>query len=116
MGPGPNLVLRVAKVVGRRRQRQSTGKEVAHRSGNFRGVGLQREVSGIKKAYDCVWVVAFERLGTGREEERIVLAPHSQETRLMRAEILLESWVQRDVALVITEQVELQLIGAGPGQ
>src|SRR5262245_65923301 len=34
----------------------------------------------------------------------------------MSTKILLESWVERDVALVITEQVELQLIGAGPGQ
>src|SRR4029453_4702851 len=90
--------------------------EVAHCSGNFRGVGLQREVSGIKKAHDRAWIVAFERLGTHREEEWIVLAPHSQETRLVSAEILLESRVERDVALVITEQVWLQLIGAGPGQ
>src|SRR5262245_40708823 len=90
-----------ANVVGGRWLR-SAGKKVAHCSGNFRGVGLQREVSGVKKAHDCVWVVAFERLGTRREEERIVLAPHGQEPRLMTAKILLESWVQRDVALVIT--------------
>src|SRR5215813_11675925 len=60
--------------------------------------------------------VAFERLGTRREKEWIVLAPHSQQARLVGAEIRLESWVERDIALVITEQVELQLIGAGPGQ
>ena len=60
--------------------------------------------------------VAFERLGARREEERIVLAPHRQETRLVSAEILLESWIERDIGLVVTEQVELQLIGAGPAQ
>src|SRR5262245_66384668 len=79
-------------------------------------MGLQREVSGIKQAHDRPRIVAFERFGTHREEERIVLAPHSQERRLVGAEIVLESWVERNIALVITEQVKLQLIGAGPGQ
>src|SRR5215831_461036 len=91
-------------------------KELAHCSGNFRGMGLQREVSGIKKAHVCTWIVAFERLGTHREEERIVLTPYRQETRLVSAEILLEGWVEHDIALVITEQVELQLIGSRPSQ
>ena len=57
-----------------------------------------------------------ERLGARRQEERIVLAPHRQEGRLVGSEILLEGRVERDVALVVAEQVELQLVGAGPGQ
>ena len=43
--------------------------------------------------------------------------PHSrQEGRLMGAEILLEGRIERDVALVVAEQVELHLGHAGPGE
>ena len=92
---------------------QSATEEVAHCCGNFRSVGLQREMSGIEEAHDRVRNVALERLGTRRQKERIVLAPHGQQWRLAGAEILLESRVECDVALVIAEQVELQLIGGG---
>src|SRR5215813_12971321 len=93
----------------------SAAEEVAHCGRNFRGVGLQREMSGIKKAHDRTGVFSFERLGTHREDERVVLAPHRQETRVAGAEIFLESWIERDIALVIAKQVELQLIGTGTG-
>src|SRR5271165_2512055 len=55
-------------------------------------------------------VITPEGLGPRREEERIVLAPHGQEWWLFRAEVLLELGVERDVAGVIQEQVELNLI------
>src|SRR5262245_47630853 len=96
--------------------RQSAGKEVAHCTGNFRGVSLQREVSSIKKAHDRARIVAFERLGTRRQEERIVFAPYSQETRFVGAEIRLEGWVKGDVALVLTKKVGLRFLGAGPAK
>jgi len=93
-----------------------TCKEVAHCSGDFQRVCLQREVSGIEEAHDRVRHITFESLGTHWEEERIVLAPHDKEGRLVGAEIFLETWVERDVALVIAEQVELYLIGPRSGQ
>src|SRR5262249_35244896 len=55
----------------------SARQKVAHCSGNLRGVGLQREVSGIKKSHDRTWIVAFECLRTRREKEWIILAPYS---------------------------------------
>src|SRR5262249_7843362 len=49
--------------------RQSAGKEAAHCTGNFGGVSPQREVSSIKKAHARAGIVAFEPLGTRRQEE-----------------------------------------------
>ena len=43
--------------------------------------------------------------------------PHTaSKRRLVGAEILLEGRVERDVALVVAEQVELHLVRAGPGE
>ena len=43
--------------------------------------------------------------------------PHTaSKRRLMGPEILLESRIERDVALVVAEQVELHLGHAGPGE
>ena len=77
---------------------------------------FQREVPGIEEAHDRVRNITFEGLGTHWEEERIVLAPHGKEWRLVGAEIFLETRVQCHVALVIAEQVELYLIGPRSGQ
>src|SRR5262247_2732691 len=77
---------------------------------------LEREVSGIEEADDRIRKIALESLRTERQEERIVLAPQSQERRPVGPEIVLEGREERDVALVVTQEVELQLIRAGPGQ
>ena len=71
---------------------------------------------GVEEAHDRVRNVALERLGPLRQEERVVLAPYRQEGRLVGAEILLEGRVECDVALVVPEQVELQVARAGPAQ
>src|SRR5271156_5324976 len=85
----------------------SVGEEFADGRGDLRGVRLQREMAGIEEADDRVRNVALERLGARRQEERIILAPHRQEARLVGAEIFLEDRVERDVALVVAEEVEL---------
>src|ERR1700681_2230563 len=92
------------------------GEEFADGCGDLRGVRLQREMAGVKEADDRIGNVAPERLGAGRQKERIVLAPHREEGRLVRAEIVLESRIERDVALVVAEQVELDLVGTGARQ
>src|SRR6516164_7501553 len=73
-------------------------------------------MTGVEEAYDRVRDVALERLGALRQEKRVVLAPHRQEGRLVGAEIVLEHRVEREVALVVPEQVELQLGCAGPSE
>src|SRR5438128_10698586 len=85
----------------------SAGQEVADGGRDFGGVGFQREMAGVEEAYRGVRNIALERVGAGRQEERIILAPHCEEGRLVGAEIILEGRVERDVALVVTEQIEL---------
>ena len=79
-------------------------------------MGLEREVARVEEM-DCgTGNIAPERLGTARQEKRIVLSPNCQETWLVSPEIALEDRVKRDVALVIAQQVQLNLIGARAGQ
>src|SRR6476659_4502749 len=59
-----------------------------------------------------LWIVAPERLRARRQEERIVLSPHREERRLVLAKIGLEFGIQRNVALVVAEEVELHFISA----
>src|SRR2546426_300537 len=71
-------------------------------------------MAGVEEPYLSVVVVALERLGARRQEEGVVLAPYRQQRRPVRAEVFLERRVQRDIAGVIEEQVELDLVVAGP--
>src|SRR5262245_1148085 len=91
-------------------------EEVADRRGDLRGVRFQREVPRIEEADDHTRNIALERLGARRQEERVVPAPHRQERRPVRAEVLVELRVQCDVAGVIEEQVELDLVVAGTSE
>src|SRR5262249_60398974 len=54
-----------------------------------------------------------ERLGAGGQEKRIVLAPYGQQRRALRPEVLLEFGIERDVTLVVAEQIEVDLVLAG---
>ena len=53
-----------------------------------------------------------ERLGTGRQEERVVPAPDREQRRAMGADVFLEFGIERDVARIVEEQVELNLVHA----
>ena len=61
-------------------------------------------------------VVAREGLRASREEEWIVFAPYSEKRRLSRADVILELRVERDVVLIVTEQIEFDLVIVGPGE
>src|SRR3984885_11747821 len=86
------------------------------RLADLAGMGFQREMAGVKEAHSGAGNVALERFGTRRQEERIVLAPHREERRLVFAEIVLEGRVERDVALVVAKQIELYFVGARTGE
>src|SRR5580698_3164212 len=95
---------------------ESAGKKVAYGGCNLCSVSLQREVAGVEKANDGVGNVAFESLGAPRKKEGVVLAPRREEGRLVRAEIGLEGRIQRDVGLIVPEQIELHVVGAGASE
>src|SRR5215831_17035777 len=91
-------------------------EEVADRNRDLLDMCFQGEMAGVEEADDRTGHVPLERLGTGRQEERIVLAPDREEGWLIRAEIVLEGGIQRDIALVVAEEVQLDLLGPGTGQ
>ena len=103
-----------ARTAGRRSVAESAGKKIADGRTNFRIVRLQREMPSVKEANYRVRNVALESLGPLWQEERIILAPHRQKARLVGAEIFLKGGVERDIALIVPKQVELQLGRAGP--
>src|SRR5262247_195182 len=71
---------------------------------------------GVEEPYLSVAVVALERFRARGQEKRVVLAPHREQRRPVRAEVVVELRIQRDIAGVIEEQVELDLIVAGPSE
>src|SRR5262249_15318706 len=84
--------------------------------GNLAGMRFQGEVAGIEEADNRTRVVTLERLSTWRHKKRIVLTPYRQEQRLVGAEVFLERRIERDVALVVAEEVELHVIRTGTSQ
>src|SRR6266567_6439619 len=87
-------------------------QEIADCHSDLVTVRLEGEVAGVEVAHVSVWNVTLERLGARRQEKRVVLAPSCQKRRLVLAKIGLEFGIQRDVALVVAEEVELHFISA----
>ena len=98
------------------RNQQSSRTEVANGRRNLGSVRLQREMPGVEEADKGVRDVVLERLGPLRHEDWIVLSPHRQEGRLVGSKVLLECRIERDVAFVVPEQVELKVSRAGTTQ
>src|SRR5439155_25052119 len=79
-------------------------------------MGFECEVARVEELDYRTGNVASERLSAARQEEGVVPSPHRQEAGLVRPEVIWECRVERDVALVVAEQVQLDLVGAGAGQ
>src|SRR5262245_41189566 len=87
-----------------------SGEEVPYRRCYLFCMGFERKVTSVEEMNDRGRNVALKGLGTGGQEERVVLPPCRQERRLVRAEIFLESRIKGNVAFVVTEQVQLDLV------
>ena len=81
---------------------------------DLRRMGLEREMAGIAEVDLPVGKIALVGLRTGRNEGRIMPAPHGEKRRLVLAEIRLELRVAGDIAGVIPDQVKLDLFRTGP--
>src|SRR5262249_19985603 len=92
------------------------GQKVSDRRRDFGCMGLECEMAGVEEPYLSVAVVALERLRARRQEERVVLAPHRKQRRPVGAEVFLELRVERHIAGVVEEQVELDLVVTGPSE
>src|SRR5262249_39741911 len=53
-------------------------EEVFHRCRNFDGVCLNSEMTCLEESHFCIWQVLSKRLGSCRNEKRIILAPDCQ--------------------------------------
>src|SRR6516164_1257547 len=95
---------------------QFAGEEVADDDRDLWSLAFEREMTRFEQMDLGIWNVLFERLGTGGQKKWIVLAPHGQQRRPLRPEILLEFGIERDIALVIAEQIELDFVIAGSGK
>jgi len=105
--PRPDVIRRVV---------DSGCEEVADHCRDLLRMSLKREVTGVEEMDFGIGNIAHECVSATRQEKRIILSPHRQEPRLVRPEVVLERRVQRHVVLVVAEQVQLDLVGAGAGQ
>src|ERR1700722_2657018 len=90
---GPNLP----------RESRSSREKFTDSRGDLPGMRFQGEVAGVEEADIGVRDVPLERLRARWKEERVMLPPYRQQARLVRAEVVLERWVERYVALVVAE-------------
>src|SRR5881628_142350 len=90
-------------------------EEVADYCRDLLRMSLKRKVTSVEEMDFGIGNIPPEGLSTTRQEKRIIPSPHRQEPRFVRPEIILERRVERDVALVVAEEVQLQLVGAGTG-
>src|SRR5260370_33856911 len=96
--------------------RQLAGQEVADDAGDLGALAFQREMAGVEQVDFGLRVVAFEGLGACGQEERIGPAPYREKRRPPGANVFLEFGIERDIALVVAEQIELDLVVAGSGE
>ena len=73
-------------------------------------------MAGLEEADLSIGEVPFEGFSPRRQKERIVLAPDRQKWWAMLPEILLEGGIERDVAGVVEEEIQLNLIVPGASE
>src|ERR1700678_4144023 len=86
-------------------------QELTHCRRDRLSMRFQREMARVEEADLGIRDVALERLGARWQEEGVILSPHRQEAWLVLAEVVLEGGVERDVALVVAEKIQLHFVG-----
>ena len=104
------------RAFSRRRLDAARPEELLNRGANFDGVRLERKMPGVQESNLRIGNVPPIRLRAGWHKERVVLSPHSKQRRAARTELFLELWIEGDVAGVVQEQIELNLLVAGTSQ
>src|SRR5688500_1667062 len=106
-----------ASVVSRRgRARQPLLEERPHQSRDRVAFLLEGELAGVEEVELDVLEVPPIRVGALGGEDLVVLAPDDERRRLMAAEVGLPPWVERRVRTVAVEELQLDLLVAGPIQ
>src|SRR3954471_47365 len=82
-------------------------EEIADGAGNFMQMRLKREVARVVEMHLRAGHIAPEGFCTRRDEGLIVLAPNGKYGRLRGAEIFLDFGIERDIAGIVHQQIEL---------
>src|SRR5690242_19134738 len=101
---------------GLRPLRQFASEKVADDRGDLGRMAFQREVAGLEQVNLGIRIVALVGVRAGGQEKWIVLAPDREKRRPAGADVVLEFGIERDIALIIAEQIELDLVVAGAGE
>src|SRR5262249_39627594 len=73
-------------------------------------LGLECEMAGIEQVIFEYLHIALVGLGAGGRKDLVVLAPDDQHRWLILAEVGLPLWIERRVASIAEEEVELNLV------
>src|SRR4030095_1861152 len=88
-------------------------EKLPHGESDLLDMRFKCKVSRIEQLDTRVRVVALEGLRSGRDKERIMLAPNGEQRRLGVAEIFLKDWIEGEVRSVIEKEIELDVFIAG---
>jgi hypothetical protein len=70
----------------------------------------------VEELHLSLWQIAFVSLRASGKEEWIVFAPHSEQGRLKLPKVFLKLRVERHVAGIILEKIELHFVGIRTNQ
>jgi hypothetical protein len=76
---------------------------------DFSRMGFEREVARVVEDDFGARIISTEGFRPGREKEGVVLSPYRQRRRPMGAKEFLKPGIKRDVAFVVTDEIELNL-------
>ena len=88
-------------------------QKFTHKGGNLRMMAFEGKVSAGDEMDFGIGQVALEGFGSSGDERRIVLAPDSQQRRLVVAKVLLELRIKSQVRAVVEDEVVLHLGTSG---
>ena len=70
----------------------------------------------VKEVHFSLGIIARERFRSGRQKEWIIFSPDREQGRTILPKERLKLRIQRHIAGVVQEEVELDLVIAGPGE
>src|SRR5689334_18819808 len=89
-------------------------KKSAYQLGNFIGLFVEREMSGIQNVNLGLWKIAPICVRFRRQERRIVTAPHNKRSRLRLLQPRLPARIGRYIGSIVVEEIALNFTLSGP--
>src|SRR5262245_24112678 len=93
---------------------QNSAEEAANVASDGVEMAFQREVSGVENMNLGLGEITLEGPSTVRAKDSVVATPYSQQGHLASPEVLVHPRVQLDVAGIAPEELQLDLVIAGP--